>query len=111
MYIKFLPHILYNYSYSAHQELFLILVSTVFVSAKNGEKIHVFFLSKNVRHYFIFAQIKNRMICAIAINILNLKPFDVFVPDNPSPRFHQQRTPIYFLRTYDSPPFSSLKSV
>ena len=43
------------------------------------------------------------MICATAINILNLKPFYFFVSDNPSPRFHQQRTPIYFLRTYDSP--------
>ena len=36
----------------------------------------------------IFAYIKNRMICAIANNILNLKPFDFFVSDDPSPRFH-----------------------
>ena len=28
------------------------------------------------RYFVIFAYIKNRMICAIAINILNLKPFD-----------------------------------
>ena len=62
-------------------------------------------------HFVIFAKIKNRKICAIAINILNLKPFDFFVSDNPSPRFHQQRTPICFLETYDSPPFSSIKSV
>ena len=48
----------------------------------------------------IFAYIKNRMICAKAINILNLKPFDFFVSDDPPPRFHQQRRPTYFLRTY-----------
>ena len=40
------------------------------------------------------------MIRAIVINILNLKPFDFFVSDGPSPRFHQQRRPTYFLRTY-----------
>ena len=48
---------------------------------------------KNVCHFVIVAYIKNRMIFAIAINILNLKPFDFFVPDKPSPRFHQQRRP------------------
>ena len=31
-----------------------------------------------------FAYIKSRMICAIDINILNLKPFDFFVSDDPS---------------------------
>ena len=36
-------------------------------------------LPKKVRHFVIFAYIKNRMIYAIAINILNLKPFDFFV--------------------------------
>ena len=39
---------------------------------------------------------KNRMICAIAINILNLKPFDFLVSHDPSPRFHQQRRPTFF---------------
>ena len=40
------------------------------------------------------------MICAIAIKILNLKPFDFSVSDDPSPRFHQERRPTYVLRTY-----------
>ena len=57
-------------------------------------------IPKNVRHFVIFVYITNRMIWAIAINILNLKPFDSFVSDDPSPRFHQQRRPTYFLRTY-----------
>ena len=78
---------------------------------KTVKKTRFFLLSKNIRHFVIFAKIKNRMICAIAINILNLKRFDFFVSDNPSPRFHQQRTPVYFLRTYDSPPFPSIKSL
>ena len=38
---------------------------------------------KNIRHFVIFAYIKSLMICAIAINILNLKPFDFFVSDDP----------------------------
>ena len=45
-------------------------------------------ISENVRHFVRFAYIKNRMICAIAINVLNRKPFDFFVSDDPSPRFH-----------------------
>ena len=43
-------------------------------------------------------------------NALNLKPFDFFVSDQPSPRFHQQRGPTYFLRTYVWLPFSCIKS-
>ena len=85
--------------------LFLLLQKMV------KKNTFIFLFSKNVRHFVIFAKIKNRMICAITINILNLKPFDFFVSDNPFPKFHQQHTPIYFLRTYDSPTFSSIKSV
>ena len=52
------------------------------------DSVFFFRFPKNVRHFVIFACIKNRMICAIAINILNLKPFNFFVSDDPSPRFH-----------------------
>ena len=86
--MKFLSHILYNYSYSEYEGLFLILI---FFCKKTMKKARFFFFSKNVRHLVISAEIKNRMICAIAINILNLKPFGCFVSNNPSPRFHQQR--------------------
>ena len=106
--MNFLPNIIYNYRYSAYQELFEILILTVFFFLqKTVKKTRLFLYSENVRHFVIFAEIKNRMICAIAINILNLKPFNFFLLDNSSPRFHKQRTPIYFLRTYDSPPLSS----
>ena len=57
------------------------------------------FFPKNI-HFVIFAYIKNHMVCAIAINILNLKTFDFFVSDDPSLRFHQQRRPTNFLRSY-----------
>ena len=40
------------------------------------------------------------MICAVAIKILDLKPFVFFVADDPCPRFHQQSRPTYFLRAY-----------
>ena len=46
--------------------------------------IFFFRFSKNVRHFVIFASINDRMICAIAINILNPKPFDFFVSVDPS---------------------------
>ena len=59
------------------------------------------YLPKNVRHFVVFAYIKNRMTCAIAINILNLKPFDFIVSNDPSPRFHKPaHKSTYFLRTY-----------
>ena len=49
---------------------------------------------KNVCHCDIFAYVKNRIIRALAINILNLKPLDFFfVSVDSSPRFHQQRRP------------------
>ena len=54
---------------------------------------------KNV-YFVIFVYIKNPMIYAIAINVLNLRPFAFFVVDDPSPRFHQQCKPTNFLRTY-----------
>ena len=60
--------------------------------------------------FLIFDICKNRMICALAINILNLKPFDFFVSDDLPPRFRQQRRPTYFLRTYVRLPFSCVKS-
>ena len=69
---------------------------TVFGKKKSEKQI----FPKDVSHFVIFACVKNRMICAIAINILNLKPFDFFLSNEPSPRFHQQRRPTYFLRTY-----------
>ena len=62
-------------------------------------------------HFVIFAYIKNRMKCAIAINIVNLKPFDFFVSDDPSPRFQISSTaPTYCLRTYVRLPFPCIKS-
>ena len=66
-----------------------------------GIPIHMLFFRflKNVCHFVIFAHIKNRVICAIVIDILNLKLFDYFVSDDPSPRFHQQLRLTYFLRT------------
>ena len=39
------------------------------------------------------------MICVIAINILNSKPFNFFASDDPSPRFHHPHSTI-ILREY-----------
>ena len=86
--MKFLPHFLYNYSYSAYQGLFEILILTVVLCAKTVK--NTFF--SLFRYFVIFAKVKNRMICTKAIKLLNLKPFDFFVSDNPSLRFNQQRT-------------------
>ena len=68
---------------------------TIFDIRKNNkmENLEKFIFLTNVRHFVIFAYIKNRMICATAVKILNLKPFDFFVSDDPPPRFNQQRSP------------------
>ena len=60
-----------------------------------------FFFPKNVRHFVILVYIKNRVICAIA-NILNLKPFDIFISDDSSPKLHQQRRLFSSIKSYQN---------
>lgn len=55
------------------------------------------FFSKIVRHFVNFQKIKNRSVCAVAINILNLTPFNFIVSDHPSQRFHQQHGHTFYL--------------
>ena len=49
------------------------------------------FLLKNVDHFVISAYKFEITVCALARLILNLKLFECFILDGPSPRFHQQR--------------------
>ena len=53
--MKFLPHILYNYSYSAYLGLFEILFLTVFSCVKIGEK-HVFLSFRKISAILLFLQ-------------------------------------------------------
>ena len=73
---------------------------STFIIGKNGEKkSFLFIFLKNARHFVIYAYVFKNAVCTLANVILNLKLFDFFVLDGPSPRFHPQRRHTYFLRS------------